>query len=171
MKPKQKNEITIGLFGTCGNSQWRIPFIEYCETEKIDYFNPVVPNWDPSFAVIEADHLVEDEIILFPVTDETYGTGSLAEVGFSITQAIKSNSENFVVIYVAPKVCDALQEENPTLAKDSYKSRSLVLEHLKEQKDKYPNVYIVESMDDMLKVTKHLYSAMLAMKKARSFCI
>jgi hypothetical protein len=169
MERKKADEITIGLFGTCGNSQWRVPFIEHFQKEKIEYFNPVVPDWNPSCAEIEAEHLVEDEIILFPVTDETYGGGSLAEVGFSITQALKSNSERFVVIYVAPKVSDKLREENAALAKESDRARALCLAHLRKQKHKYPNVYIVENLADMLKATKHLYDAMLSMKKARSF--
>lgn len=171
MKPKEKDVITIGLFGTCGNSQWRTSFIEYYQKNRIEYFNPVVPDWKPENAVVEADHLVSDEIILFPVTDETYGTGSLAEIGFSIAQAIKSNKEGFVVIYIAPKVSDKLVEQNPILAKDSNKARALCLGHLHEQKDLYPNVYIVDSLERMFEVSVFLYKAMVYIKEARSLTI
>ncbi len=167
MQKKQQEVITIGLFGTCGNSQWRKPFIEYFEKNNIAFFNPVVPDWDPSCAEIEAEHLVEDEVILFPVTDETYGEGSLAETGFSIAQAIRSNQERFVVLYVAPKVCAALDTADPVAAKTSNKMRALVLAHMKKQQANYPNVYIVDSMEKMLEATKKLHDAMVLMKATR----
>ena len=168
MKPKEKDIITIGLFGTCGNSQWRTRFIEHYKENSIEYFNPVVPDWNSSYADIEAEHLVEDEIILFPVTDETFGTGSLAEVGFSITQALKSNNERFVVIYVAPKVSDKLREENAELAKESDRARSLCLAHLRKQKHNYPNVFIVDSLEKMFQISNNLYEAMVLIKKSRN---
>ena len=75
---------TIGLFGTCGKSTWRKPFIERFNALKIPYFNPQVENWTPECTDIEAEHLANDGVILFPITDETTATGSLAETGFSI---------------------------------------------------------------------------------------
>lgn len=60
---------TIGLFGTCGGSKWRDQFMVKYDNLKINYFNPQVDDWNATFADIEADHLVNDEIILFPVTD------------------------------------------------------------------------------------------------------
>jgi len=171
MEKKLNNTITIGLFGTCGTSTWRDKFIQEYDNRHITYFNPNVFDWQPSYAEIEAEHLVEDEIILFPVTDETYGTGSLAEIGFAINQAIKSNTERFVVIYVAPKVTDKLIEQNSVLAKDSDRTRSLVLAHLKKQSSKYPNVYITSSLDDMYEVSLALYNSMVKLKEARKYCI
>ena len=171
MNKKQLNVITVGMFGTCGGSQWRAPFIKAFEAKGIEYFNPQVDDWDESFAPIEAEHLVEDEIILFPVTSETYGTGSLAEVGFSINQAIRSNNERFVVVFVDPTVDAKLKEENAVLAKDSVRSRALVVAHLRKQASSYPNVYVVESLDKMYEVSFRLYDAMKAMRAAREFCM
>ena len=169
MEPKKPGQITIGLFGTCGDSQWRKPFIELYEQGGVNFFNPVVPNWDESCAAIEAEHLVEDEIILFPVTDETTGFGSLGEVGFSINQAITSNDERFVVVYIAPGVNDAVRAIDAKAAKESCKARALVLAHLRKQLHKYPNVFIVESIEDMLHVSSYLYRAMLAIKAAKEY--
>lgn len=171
MEPKKPGQITIGLFGTCGNSQWRKPFIDLYEQSGIKYFNPVVPNWDESCAPIEAEHLVEDEIILFPVTDETTAFGSLGEVGFSINQAIMSNDERFVVVYIAPGVNDDVREADAKAAKESCKARALVLAHLKKQYHKYPNVFVVDSMEDMLNASSFLYQAMLAIKAAKQFTV
>ena len=78
----------IGLFGTCGTSTFRKDlFIPKYESiglkDGVDFFNPQVKNWSPNCAVLEAQHLAEDSIILFPITHETYGLGSLSEIGFS----------------------------------------------------------------------------------------
>jgi hypothetical protein len=167
---KNKEIITIGLFGTCGNSQWRESFIEEYNKLNIEWYNPVDPNWKPENAAIEAEHLKLDEIILFPVTDETYGLGSLSEVGFSILAAIEANKERFVIVYIAPKVCEALME-NKLLSTESNKSRALVKAHLKEQSNNYPNVYIVDSLDKMKEISIYLYQAMVNLKEARKFCI
>ncbi len=79
MEHKDPNVVTVGLFGTCGGSLWREPFEAKYNEQGIVFFNPQVDDWNPSMADIEAQHLAEDEIILFPITGETYGTGSLAE--------------------------------------------------------------------------------------------
>lgn len=171
MEKKVAGVVTVGMFGTCGGSQWRKPFIEDYLKNNIVYFNPVVSNWDNSFADIEAEHMVEDEIILFPVTDETYATGSLAEVGLCIAQAIRNNDERYVIIYIAPKVSEALQTASPDEAKASNRARAISLAHLKKQSCKYPNIYVVDSMEEMQKVSTMLYPAMVLMMKARSLCI
>src|SRR5271156_2620325 len=97
---KDQNSVTIGLFGTCAGSQWREPFKAAYEIEQITYFDPQVPNWTPECAVVEAEHLADDEIVLFPVTGESYGTGSLAETGFSILQAIRLDDRRDFIIMI-----------------------------------------------------------------------
>jgi len=155
------SKITVGLFGTCGDSKWREPFIETCEKHlEVDYFNPVVPVWDPTFAVQEAEHLVNDDIILFPVTGETYGEGSLAETGYSISQALRSNKNRYVVVYVEPQVHKELEDADKAKATTSNKMRALVLAHLKRQKEMYPNVFVVDSMDGMHTAMIHLIAAL-----------
>jgi hypothetical protein len=152
--------ITVGLFGTCGESRWREPFIETCENLEVEFFNPVVPVWDPTFAVQEAEHLVNDDIILFPVTGETYGEGSLAETGYSISQALRSNKNRYVVVFVEPQVHKELEAADKAKATTSNKMRALVLAHLKRQKEMYPNVFVVDSMDGMHTAMIHLIAAL-----------
>ncbi len=81
--------LTIGLFGTCGNSTWRDPFIKKYKELDIQYFNPMVDIWNEELAKVEAQHLAEDKIILLPIVNETYAFGSLSEAGFLILNAIK----------------------------------------------------------------------------------
>ena len=147
----------IGLFGTCGNSTWRENFITVYESEELEYFNPQKVDWSPEDAVEEARHLAEDEVILFPVTNETYGLGSLAEVGFSILNAIRLDNTRFFVILIDDDVTEKLKEENPALAKESRRNRALVKSHL--SKLQLSNLYIVESMEQLLMCSIALYQA------------
>ena len=89
----------IGLFATCGRSTWRKEFVEQYEELDIEFFNPQVGlgEWHPGMVDDENRHLAEDEIILFPVTDESTGQGSLAEIGFSIQQALRMKRNRYFV--------------------------------------------------------------------------
>lgn len=162
-------KLCIGLFGTCGNSTWRrdmfIPAYENLGMkEDIDFFNPQVDNWDPSCAQKEAEHLSEDSIILFPITDETYATGSLSETGFSILQALSLDNRRDIVIYVASDLKEELKWEDARakaenrmlpMAISSLRDRALVTQHLK--KLQFSNVYLVDSLEEMLHLSITLY--------------
>jgi hypothetical protein len=161
--------ITIGLFGTCGGSKWRDAFIKEYEAQGISYFNPQVPEWKPEFAVLEAEHLANDEIILFPVTKETYATGSLAETGFSIAQAINLNRSRDVVILIDQLPDSTLKEENPTAYKESARGRALVIQHLKKLKMK--NVYVVSTFEQMLRVSLFLHNAATIRDQVKEFSL
>ena len=158
---------TIGLFGTCGGSTWRQKFVEYYEAHNIQYFNPQIDDWTPDCANIEAQHLVDDEIILFPVTGETYGVGSLAETGFSIMQAIRSNSNRSIVILIDSELDDAIMQSDPQSAKDSLRARALVKAHLR--KVKHDNVYIVSDLDTLLKLSVQLHEIHTKLEQLKVF--
>jgi len=70
--------ICVGLFGTCDNSKWRDEFIAAYDVLGVDCFNPDAgDNWHHGLVEEENKHLLEDEIILFPVLAESLGFGSL----------------------------------------------------------------------------------------------
>ena len=146
--------VTVGLFGTCGTSHWRIPFVKRYRELGINFFNPQVENWNPLDAEIEARHLAEDQIILFPITDETYASGSLSEVGFSILQAIKLDDRRDFVVMISQRLVSSLDD---TVARaESLRARILVAEHLK--KLRLPNLYIVNNLNEMLEVSVQLHN-------------
>lgn len=148
-------DICIGLFGTCGNSTWRDEFIERYIAESIPYFNPNKSDWKPEDAAIEAQHLVTDSIILFPILSETHGLGSLAETGFSVLQAITNLSENrYIIILIDPKLDEEVFNANPGLGKISNNTRAIITEHIK--KLDLHNVCMVNSLDDMLELSLDL---------------
>jgi hypothetical protein len=150
-------KLCIGLFGTCGSSNWREPFIIGYIANKIEFFNPQVDDWKPELAAIEAEHLAEDGIILFPITSETYGLGSLSEVGFSILNAIQLDKMREFCVLIEQKLDEKLIE-NKVLAKESMRARALVYQHLK--KLRLPNLYLVDTMDEMRDISLSLYDVM-----------
>lgn len=158
----------IGLFGTCGESKWRDPFIDLFKSKGIDFFNPQVDDWDPSLAKIEAEHLASDSIILFPITSETYATGSLSEVGFSILNSIRLDNRRDFVVMIEQRLEEELMEDLER-AKDSLRSRALVYEHLMSQN--LSNIYLVETLEEMLEVSEILYSSNLLKSKISKFSI
>ncbi len=148
-------KITIGLFGTCGGSKWRDPFMSEYKRLGINYFNPQIENWHESCADIEAQHLADDQIILFPVTSETYAAGSLAEVGFSILNAISLDDRRYFVILIVMELDSRL--DNEVARKESLRSRALVKQHLK--KLRLSNLYLVDSLEEMLAISLKLHEA------------
>jgi hypothetical protein len=155
--------ITIGLFGTCGSSRWRDQFIISYDDQGIGYFNPQVEHWSPALAAVEAQHLASDDIILFPVTDETAGIGSLAEIGFALCQA--ATSSRYFVFLIEPSV-DPNLVADPVLAKESLRSRALVRAHL--SRNQLPNVFVCETMQQMLDVSLTLHRGLRLLRSARS---
>jgi hypothetical protein len=144
----------IGLFGTCGGSRWRDPFVAAYRERGIRWFNPQVDNWTPECADIEAQHLARDEIILFPVTGETYGTGSLAETGFSLLQAVRTSATRYVVFMIEQALAPELMG-NEAAAKESLRARKLVAAHLNENRS--PNAFKVDSLEAMLELSVDLW--------------
>jgi len=152
--------LCIGLFGTCGGSNWRVPFIEKFKSlgmvDGKDYFNPQVDDWKSELAAIEADHLVNDCVVCVPITKETYSLGSLVEIGFSLIQAMKLDDRRDFIVLIEQELDKSLMQ-NKILYKESLRARVLVQQHLK--KLCMANVYIVDTLDDMLEVALKCYGA------------
>jgi len=148
------NKLCVGLFGTCGNSTWRNPFMEKYKSLEINFYNPQIEDWTPECSKEEAEHLASDCIILFPVLDETYAFGSLAEVGFSILQTLRLDDKRDLIVLITDHLSEELMKDE-IQAKESLKSRALVYQHLK--KIRSPNVYLVNTLDEMLDLSIKLY--------------
>ena len=158
----------IGLFGTCGSSIWRKAFMREYDRLDITYFNPQVDDWKPELAKVEAEHLASDAIIVSPVTNETYATGSLAETGFSILNAIRLEARRDFVVMIDSTLKPELME-NLVMAKESIRARALVTEHLK--KCPYDNIHFVSTLDDMLKVSLVLWDILLRKEQVKRMTV
>ncbi len=148
----------IGLFGTCDNIPWREEFIEIYEEHGIDYFNPDAgDNWHPGLIEDENLNLREDSVILFPILAESLGQGSLGEIGFSVMNVIRNitnGSHQMLVVLIDDYCTDARKTEDERQL--SVKTRKLVKSKLLEVK--HPNIYVIDSMEDMLELSVELYN-------------
>lgn len=178
-------KIIVGMFGTCESSLWRNPFLEAFKQQGIDFFNPNLGpgEWTPAFEPIEAENLATNEIILLPVTNESFGGASLAEIGFAAA-SIKG-TDRHLIVYVAPEANDVplandakkaianltasvIDDKNSDFAaimkcaneatKQSNRARGLVLKHL--SKLNQANVHVVNSVEEMLTLVLELYNKM-----------
>lgn len=144
------------MFGTCGDSTFRQDlFIPEYDRLDVTYFNPQVDDWRPELADIEADHLAYDMVQTWPVLSSTYGTGSLAETGFSIASSLRTESPlpKFVLPMIEQDLDPDLDDE--VARTESLRSRRLVAAHL--EKSPSPNVFIVDSLEEMLEKSIILY--------------
>lgn len=139
-------DFTVGLFGTCDGIRWRDPYMKYMDDNKIPYFNPMVDDWSPDLAHIENQHLLNDEIILFPVLKESLGFGSLSETGFSILQAIQSPKQRSVIIFIDSN-CEPIKQYDANIIKLSCNARQLV--KTKIELINNSNIFLVNSLEEM----------------------
>lgn len=149
------NNIMVGLFGSCGNSVYRKKFIEKYNELEIEHYNPQVEDWKPEFAQVEAEHLATDKIIVFPITSESYGLGSLSEMGFSILNAIRLDRRRHFVVLIDSGLDSNLTDKR--LIDESIRGRELLLAHLKRLN--LSDLYIVNTLDEMLEVSIALYNS------------
>lgn len=73
-------KVSLFLGGTCASSTWREELLEMLDSDLIDAFNPVVPDWTPECQAIEDEHRVNDDLCLYVITPEGVGFYSYVEV-------------------------------------------------------------------------------------------
>lgn len=153
---KIMNKQCVGLFGTCDNSKWRDAFINYYVDNNIDFFNPDAgDNWHPGMIEDENRHLLEDDVILFPVLSESLGLGSLGEIGFSVMNVIR-NIENGSNQHLVVMIDDECTSEKATDSEKNHSNRTRKLVKSKLLKVTHPYVIVVDNLEDMLTVSHAL---------------
>ena len=80
----------IFLGGTCNKSTWRDELISQLELRGIDYFNPIIDDWNDT--AIAKEKIEKDlcDIHLYTITPKIQGMYSIAEI---IESVIKDNSK------------------------------------------------------------------------------
>lgn len=66
------------LGGTCNGSTWREDLISKLD-KKVEFFNPVVPDWTPKCQAREDKAREESRYVLFVITSQITGVFSIAE--------------------------------------------------------------------------------------------
>ena len=70
----------VFLGGTCAGSKWRDKLIPMLEKHNIEYFNPIVKNWDREKQLIEIQERQTCDFVLYTITPKMKGVYSIAEV-------------------------------------------------------------------------------------------
>lgn len=70
----------VFLGGTCNDSQWRETMILCLELDGLNYFNPVVDDWDDAAQKREIKEREECDFCLYTITPKMEGVYSIAEV-------------------------------------------------------------------------------------------
>ena len=70
----------IFLGGTCNESTWRNRMMIYLQDEGIDYFNPVVDDWNDSSQKQELVKRAKCDFCLYTITPKMTGVYAIAEV-------------------------------------------------------------------------------------------
>ena len=73
-------KVSVFLGGTCANSTWREELQGKLDPERVETFNPVVPDWTPECQAEEDFHREHDDICLYVITPEGEGFYSFVEV-------------------------------------------------------------------------------------------
>jgi len=73
---ERKKNAKVFLGGTCNESEWRNDLIKAL---KIDYYNPVVPDWTPECMEEERVQRETCEFCLYVITPKMSGVYSIAE--------------------------------------------------------------------------------------------
>lgn len=154
----------VGLFGTCGSSTWRTQFVEAFQAKNIAFFNPQLPEgvWTADradeFVQVENQNLKSNEIVLFPVTNETTGQGSLAEIGFSVLDTMRNLNDRFLIVLIDTDCIDPKATESQI--EESKRSRKLVRSKVELEVRSNPKVFLVESLDEMQALSLELHTSL-----------
>ena len=70
----------VFLGGTCAGSSWRDELIPSLDEKEIEFFNPVVDDWDEEAIIIEAREKEICNVHLYTITPKISGMYSIAEV-------------------------------------------------------------------------------------------
>lgn len=94
-------DAAVGLFGTCGGSEWRFPYYQKLSDLEIPFFDPQISVETHGRAWCEADienevrHLERNPVLMFKVTGETTGLMSLLEIVKSI-----QNPSRYIIVLI-----------------------------------------------------------------------
>ncbi|MDX8383289.1 MAG: nucleoside 2-deoxyribosyltransferase domain-containing protein [Ghiorsea sp.] len=77
-KKSQKKKVFLG--GTCNDSKWRNRIMSYLASADLNYFDPVVDDWNEKAAANELVERVNCDFCLYTITAKMTGVYSIAEV-------------------------------------------------------------------------------------------
>jgi len=70
----------VFLGGTCNGSEWRDKMMRLLDNRRIEYFDPVVDDWNADSMANELRERESCDVCLYTITPKMTGTYSIAEV-------------------------------------------------------------------------------------------
>lgn len=128
-------KVKVFLGGTCASSTWREELLEKLDSEKIETFNPVVPNWTKECQAEEDFHRQTDDICLYVITPEGIGFYSFVEV----TDDSNKRPESTVLCILTEANGKTFDKHN---LKCALKTMKLVAEN---------GAFVTDNLDDLAK--------------------
>ena len=129
----------VFLGGTSNDTDWRDKLIKKL---RIDYFNPVVEDWDDGAQKREIKERKECDFVLYVITPKMMGVYSIAEV------IDDSNKRPDKTIF-----CYLLKDDGKDFNKHQIKSLDMVGEMVKENGGQWLNT--LDEISDYLNVIKN----------------
>jgi len=85
----------VFLGGTCADSKWRDEIEPLLERSGLDYFNPVVDDWNEAAQAQEVQERQNCDFVLYVITPKMEGVYSIAEV---VEDSIKRPEKTIFVV-------------------------------------------------------------------------
>jgi hypothetical protein len=147
---------TVGIFGSCEKEslEMRKRITDGLTKDGVEFFDCYKVGWVPIIDGPEtAKHLVEDDIILYPISSTSFGFISLAEIGFVITNVFTRGANLVVMIQDLDDSTRWDVRRHP-----SDETRSLVKIHIDHLDQKIKDhVFLVNDVEEMISKTAELY--------------
>jgi hypothetical protein len=125
--------------------------------------------WTPDradeFVQVENSNLKSNDIVLFPVTNETTGQGSLAEIGFSVCDVMRNINNRVLIVLIDLDCIDDKATESQI--EESKRSRKLVRSKVELETKINPNVFLVDNIYDMKTLSLELHDSMIGFNNIR----
>lgn len=143
----------VFLMGTIGGDYadpkrdcWREHSVQPVLDELgVTFFNPVVDNWTEENAAIEAQAIANAETIVLVITETSASIGSLSESGWAVLSALERYQT--IIVYISPESDDS----------ESLRARRIVLSQARTLATDLENVYLVESLDEVILTLRDIY--------------
>lgn len=95
--------MNVFLGGTCSGSTWREALLKMLDLEKINCYNPVVPEWTEECRVAEEAAKSTSDYNLYVITPEMTGVYSIYEATVDTMQ--KPEKTIFCLLFESPIPC------------------------------------------------------------------
>jgi hypothetical protein len=134
----------IFLGGTVNNSNWRDYIMSELDNIYVDYFNPVVEDWDETSQQLEIEKRESCDLVLYVITPKMTGVYSIAE---SVYDACMRPEKTIF--------CVLDNDDNNEWTEHQHKSLEMTKQLIKDC-----GAYVAKDLDDVVNYINYLKSGL-----------